>query len=279
MGVAVALAVAGVGLLAGVRGTGREVSSQRYARRAAEVVAAGDARSYADLRRRMTGPNAALPARWWEGLPTGDVLAPVVQTAAEREQALARRASRRAYDGAPPTVPHAIDQLDVPACLRCHERGARIATLVAPRMSHAVMSSCVQCHVVSEDPRATDPGAPASAIAATGPALPPLVVADSAFVGLPAPRGGERAWPGAPPTIPHTTWMRERCDSCHGVWGAQGVKSTHPWRASCTQCHAPAAALDQRPVWTPASAASGALSAAVPEALGPPGASASAGGR
>ncbi|HRC56557.1 MAG TPA: hypothetical protein PKU97_11575, partial [Kofleriaceae bacterium] len=96
------------------------------------------------------------------------------------------------------------------------------------------------------------------------PSLPLQEVADSAFVGLPAPGRGERAWPGAPPTIPHTTWMRERCDSCHGVWGASGLRSTHPWRQSCTQCHAPAAALDQRPVWSPAGAA--ATAAAAPRA-------------
>jgi nitrate reductase (cytochrome), electron transfer subunit len=57
---------------------------------------------------------------------------------------------------------------------------------------------------------------------------------------------GERAGPGAPPTVPHATTMRERCSSCHGVAGALGMRSTHPWRESCTQCHAPSAVLDQR---------------------------------
>ncbi|MBK6532709.1 MAG: hypothetical protein IPF99_24875 [Deltaproteobacteria bacterium] len=41
--------------------------------------------------------------------------------------------------------------------------------------------------------------------------------------------------------------MRGRCESCHGVL-SQGIRSTHPWRESCTQCHAPSAALDQRPM-------------------------------
>jgi cytochrome c-type protein NapB len=128
-------------------------------------------------------------------------------------------------------VPHAIDQIGVPACLACHDRGMQVGALIARPMSHEPRASCVQCHVVSEDPR-------------PGVITPPPPV--NTFVGLAAPNGGERAWDGAPPTIPHATRMRERCDSCHGVLGVVGMRSTHPWRASCTQCHAPSAALDQR---------------------------------
>lgn len=247
VGVAIALAVAGVGLVAGVRGTGSEVEAHTARRPAMAPVAEGEARSYADLRARMTGPNAGLAARWWASLRDPELFAPVVQSEADRRAALARRAGRRAYDGAPPTVPHPTDQLDAPGCLHCHERGLEVAGLVAPRMSHAPMVSCVQCHVADEDPRRSAPGAPAH-LTAAGPPVALPVMADNTFVGLEAPGSGERAWPGAPPTIPHSTWMRERCDSCHGLWGPKGVRSTHPWRQSCVQCHAPAAALDQRPV-------------------------------
>ena len=38
----------------------------------------------------------------------------------ELEQARAERASRRAFDGAPPVVPHAIDQMSAASCLACH---------------------------------------------------------------------------------------------------------------------------------------------------------------
>jgi hypothetical protein len=41
--------------------------------------------------------------------------------------------------------------------------------------------------------------------------------------------------------------MREACASCHGPSGKRGLRSTHPVRASCQQCHARSAALDQRP--------------------------------
>jgi cytochrome c-type protein NapB len=227
--VAIALAVGGVGLVAGVRGTGREV--RPYVSPKPQASSNTETRSYVDMRDSNHGPNADVQASWWSPQPV-DVFAPVVQTMDDRTAALARRATRRAFNGAPPTIPHTIDQRAVPACLTCHEEGRRIANLVAPKMSHRPLGSCVQCHVVSTDPR---PGA----------ATPPAP--ETTFVGLAAPTGGERAWAGAPPTIPHTTWMREKCDSCHGVFGALGMRSTHPWRVSCTQCHAPSAVLDQRP--------------------------------
>lgn len=231
--VAVAFGVATIGLVSGVRGTGRDVGS--YAAASARPAAEpARARSYRDMRETAYGPNAALPASWWHALRRPDVFAPVVQTAVDRDAALARRAARRAFEGAPPIIPHEIDQLAIPACLTCHERGAVIAGLTAPAMSHRVMGSCVQCHAVAAEPRGAG---------TTAPVEPPVA---NDFVGARGPHGGARVWPGAPPTIPHTTWMRDRCDSCHGVFGKLGMKSTHPWRASCTQCHALSAALDQR---------------------------------
>ena len=35
----------------------------------------------------------------------------------EKERIVAERATRRAYDGAPPTIPHGVDQQGAPACL------------------------------------------------------------------------------------------------------------------------------------------------------------------
>ena len=233
VGIVVAVAVAVVGLVSGVESSGREVTSFVDRAPAASPPRVVDARSYRDMRERAYGPNAALPVDWWKRLRGGgaDLFAAVVQTEAERAASIAARADRRAYDGAPPVIPHAVDQLAVPACLACHEEGVIVASRRAPIMSHERKDSCVQCHVVAADPR---PGAPA---------VPPPA---STFAGLGAPGRGERAWEGAPPTIPHPTWMRERCEACHGPGGWQGVRSTHPWRESCTQCHAPSAVLDQR---------------------------------
>lgn len=167
----------------------------------------------------------------------------------ERASALAARARLRAYDGAPPRIPHPAPTREALACLACHERGLRVATLRAPPISHEASAVCVTCHVPDEGP------VPGSADAlVTGPPI------DNAFVGLEAPSRGPRAWDGAPPVIPHPTRMRERCASCHGEL-AEGLRSSHPYRQSCVQCHAPSAQFDLQPTtelgppaggaWTP----------------------------
>jgi cytochrome c-type protein NapB len=40
--------------------------------------------------------------------------------------------------------------------------------------------------------------------------------------------------------------MRENCMSCHGEGGTSAIRTSHPDRQSCTQCHAPDAGYDQR---------------------------------
>lgn len=221
-----AIAVGGIGLISGVEGTsGRVVPASEP--RATEP--SRGARSYLDMQGSDYGPNRDLPAGWFDAVarpPTFEA----APTLADRDAALARRAATRAYDGAPPTIPHAVDQLATPACLTCHEHGARFAGKTAPVMPHARRDSCVQCHVVARDPRPVRDAPPAP---------------ENTFAGA-LPVRGDRAWPGAPPMIPHATTVRIRCDSCHGPYGALGLRPAHPWRSSCTQCHAPSAALDQR---------------------------------
>ncbi len=153
----------------------------------------------------------------------------------ERTQALVARAARRAYDGAPPRIPHTVPQFTALPCGQCHGDGLRVGVHVAGAMSHDSFQSCLGCHVVENAPM---PGAQDAL--ASGPPI------DNAFVGLEAPIRGPRALDGAPPVIPHPTRMRERCASCHGVL-ARGLRSTHPWRQSCTQCHGQSAAFDQQP--------------------------------
>jgi cytochrome c-type protein NapB len=93
---------------------------------------------------------------------------------------------------------------------------------MASKMSHVVMTNCTQCHV-EQSP----------------------VPAETTFVGVYRAGPGERANPGAPPTIPHHTWLRDNCNSCHGLVSRPGTRTTHPWLTNCTQCHVPSAALDQ----------------------------------
>jgi cytochrome c-type protein NapB len=139
------------------------------------------------------------------------------------------RAARRAYNGAPPVVPHPVQSTNDAACYACHSQGMKLEGVRASVMSHRYLANCTQCHA---------PPPPAALQAFATPV-------DSKFVGLPAPERGQRAYSGAPPVIPHTQWMRENCNACHGQQGWSGMKSTHPWRTNCTQCHAPSANLEQ----------------------------------
>ena len=66
------------------------------------------------------------------------------------------------------------------------------------------------------------------------------------FAGEQTTPAGARAYEGAPPTIPHRTLMRENCMSCHGEGGTSAIRTSHPDRQSCTQCHATDASYDQR---------------------------------
>lgn len=141
----------------------------------------------------------------------------------------ARRVSRRAFNGAPPTVPHPIDQHQSTSCLACHGQPTRIGLIDVPQMSHAAYTHCIQCHAPAHGPGGE-----------FNRSVPPLATPslDNAFSGLPPPVGGTRAYPSAPPTVTHTTAMRQNCVSCHGPGGSSLVKTTHPQRQNCLQCHA-----------------------------------------
>jgi cytochrome c-type protein NapB len=235
VGIAATVTLTVVGFLSGLRGSAKEQKPLAERAPVAAETQGPVPRSYGDQRARRPAPNGSIYDGAIEALAGDrpDLRAPVVQTEAERRAVLDKRASRRAYDGAPPTIPHRIDQMAVPDCVSCHENGAKLAGIVAPKISHPLYQSCTQCHVVARDPRpvARTPEAPAND-----------------WAGIATWGKGTRAHPTAPPTIPHPTAMRGDCSSCHGVTGPNGIRSTHPWRQSCTQCHAPDARLDQGPV-------------------------------
>ena len=135
------------------------------------------------------------------------------------------RASARAYDGAPPTIPHDVS---IGACVTCHDAdGTAIGGIgVAPASPHGdvaaagAMGRCRQCHV---------------------PARTSALLVPSRFTGLAqGPWRGSRATPGAPPTIPHTLQLRSECLACHAGPGARAeIRTTHPERTRCRQCHVP----------------------------------------
>lgn len=191
------------------------------------------ARSYASIREQPLGPTRTRTTSLEPWVPQIPGPSTVIEVAPEQKHAsLAMRSSRRAYNGAPPVIPHAVDAIDGRSCIACHQDGFRAGELTARAMPHPYYENCTQCH------------APPPPEALRGPAS--TLVANT-FEGVAAPFEGERAWPGAPPTIPHSTWMRDNCLACHGTAGWPGMETTHPWRAACQQCHAPSAELDQRP--------------------------------
>jgi cytochrome c-type protein NapB len=193
-----------------------------------EVV--GPAPTYMMLRETPRGPSSGLD----EDLSVLAEIGGFVD--GDRGLALTDRAELRSYDGAPPRIPHAVRQGSAAECLTCHETGLTLRGRRALPMSHTELTSCTQCHVVADAPM---PG---------GEALPvDPRVGESSFVGMLSPERGPRAWDVAPPATPHRTFMRERCDSCHGDLGREGMQTPHPYRQSCEQCHAPNAEVDQRP--------------------------------
>jgi cytochrome c-type protein NapB len=146
----------------------------------------------------------------------------------EKRRSLEHRKTRRAYNGAPPTIPHPIDQLHAAACMACLGEGLRSKSLRASKMPHPYYSNCTQCHVEQE---AKFQLASASF--------------ENTFDEVNAPSGGGRAYANAPPVIPHTTWRRNDCLACHGRTAALGMETTHPWRANCLQCHGESSQLNQ----------------------------------
>ncbi len=133
------------------------------------------------------------------------------------------RAARRAYDGAPPTIPHAPMGAE---CTACHnDRGLAVQGVgFAPPSPHELTpglsstSRCEQCHVYKRSEE---------------------LFAESEFVPLAQDlRRGTRLYPGAPPVMPHAVNMRENCQACHaGPAAREEIRCTHPERARCGQCH------------------------------------------
>lgn len=190
--------------------------------------------AYSQMADTFVGPTKA-----WQAIPQAlsqpkfDPYIKIEPSGAEKKASSLLRASRRAYSGAPPIIPHPVENTSDAACYACHSNGLQLAGLKASVMSHPFLGNCLQCHA---------PLAPA-------PFQHIDAAVDSSFVGLPAPTDGKRAYQGAPPTIPHALWMRENCNACHGgPQGWAGMESTHPWRSNCTQCHALSASLNQMPV-------------------------------
>jgi nitrate reductase (cytochrome), electron transfer subunit len=229
IGFSIVLGMAVIGFFVGIGEPPATGSPLVHKTEAAAAQESGAMPSYSMMRTTARGGST-----WSEEVATLNGGASI-EDPGTKASALAARSDRRAYDGAPPTIPHPVRQNAAPECLACHEDGLRIRDRLATAMPHAELASCTQCHVVDSAPM-------------PGETLPPdATFAPNAFEGMDSPTQGARAWAIAPPTVPHRTTMRERCMSCHGPNGRDPLQTPHPERRSCSQCHAPSAGLDQAP--------------------------------
>lgn len=181
-------------------------------------------------------PGAATQPAWLLNNPTPNLIEEkranpiaVADKFASRMTAIESRARLRAFDGAPPVIPHTIADINVQTCRACHAQGLKAGDKVARMASHPYLMNCTQCHVEAEAAHA---------------AIEP--VPENTFVGRqPSGYGGTRAWAGAPPVMPHAVFMRTNCVACHGEYGYDGWRPDHLSRTNCMQCHAPSAELEQ----------------------------------
>ena len=227
---AIIIAVAITGLAVGLGGTTSAWTQPVEPLHGELPVGVLPAVRYADMDGKQRGPNRDYHSHLTTLLSfTPALFDPVKSDPKQRATALALRASRRAYDGAPPTIPHAVNGNDVSACFLCHGDGKNIDGRIATRISHQHLTNCTQCHAQA-------------GTVGMGPEFP----VENHFIGRTSPTHGTRAYVGAPPTIPHATWMRVNCTSCHGLNGREGMRSSHPWRVNCIQCHSASADLEGR---------------------------------
>ena len=195
---------------------------------------------YLDLRSRELQPNRAwqphtdqLPrAKFTDGQD-------LILSSIEQAQQRLDRAARRAFDGAPPVVPHPIDPQSPASCLACHGEPVLVDKKLVPQISHPTYSQCLQCHAAGNGPSTPWTSTSGDLVYAS---------VTSRFEGHRLDHGGTRSYEGAPAVIPHTTWMRENCLSCHGPGGSSALRTSHPSRQSCVQCHPANSSLDQRPL-------------------------------
>ncbi|MCK6541255.1 nitrate reductase cytochrome c-type subunit [bacterium] len=138
---------------------------------------------------------------------------------------------RRAFDGAPPVIPHEVtDERSVGGntCLQCHENGGFVPKFnaYAPVSPHPQFLSCRQCHV---------------------PVTTRNVFRASGFTPVKPPAINRSALTGAPPQIPHDLQMRENCLACHGgPASVREIRTPHPDRVNCRQCHG---AIEDNTAW------------------------------
>lgn len=152
----------------------------------------------------------------------------------------------RAYPGAPPRIPHGFTPTEfrTGACQTCHERGGysrRFAAYV-PVTPHPEMGNCLQCHALDEAVTgislpSSNPNSRCPQCHGSGGSPPPydtLLNWRTTFW----PPLSRRIPNRSPPPVPHDVQGRGNCLPCHaGPAAVAEIRTTHPERADCRQCH------------------------------------------
>jgi nitrate reductase (cytochrome), electron transfer subunit len=234
----------------------RPAVRRRVLRIAAAVVLMAGAVALLDWMRARSGEEARFSATNQADAPIaseadvfrlqpGDLAAAMTDAprAGARRRTMARFQSLRAYAGAPPRIPHALtaDEFMVMTCNSCHESGGYSKRFGAytPVTPHPEYRNCLQCHAADEGSVEVRVPAVGSAFRVNGGTPAPLAALD--WKTAKWPRIDQRAMPGSPPVIPHDFQLRGNCLACHaGPSAVAEIRTTHPERANCRQCHVPA---------------------------------------
>lgn len=234
----------GIGLVGFLVGIAEPVIPQRAVKLVAVAPSESSivAPSYREMTSTTVGPNRT----WTSSLaslkqPRPNLFAAVTRTAAMKDAALRDRLRTRAFDGAPPVIPHFVEQQSAQSCLVCHGEGLLLGTRIATKISHPHYANCLGCHVEYTG------GLPIVAPVKTSEEPAPSPSLGNVFAGRLRAGPGTRAMPGAPPTIPHTLHLRGDCMSCHGLIARPGLRTTHPWLQNCIQCHVSPDEIERMP--------------------------------
>jgi cytochrome c-type protein NapB len=153
----------------------------------------------------------------------------------------------RAYPGAPPSIPHELtaEEFRTGTCGTCHEQGgySKRFTAYVPVTPHPGAAPCLQCHVGGDN---------VMAVSAVSPNPNRRCGVCHGVGGRPEPdfqamlERRIEAWPRLaakipdrlPPPIPHDLQSRGNCLTCHaGPAAVAEIRTSHPERADCRQCH------------------------------------------
>jgi nitrate reductase cytochrome c-type subunit len=212
-------------------------------RTASDDVAA--ASRHSELVPSETGPPVAAEWQVFRTRPGMLALEPVIRRRGNAHpRTLATWRVLRSWPGAPPRIPHGLtlEEYRDTRCATCHERGGYSPRFgsYAPVTPHPERAACLQCHTPDAALVGVSwPGSGANDGCRQCHAGIPERFVERGLDWTPAawPRVGDRDEHGLP-TIPHEVDTRGNCLACHmGAAAVAEIRTTHPERANCRQCH------------------------------------------